>query len=289
MTQHTGSNTEPVCFRHSDRVSYVKCTRCDRPICPDCMISASVGFQCPECVGAAVKSAPSITSPFRGSSTEVPYVTYTLLALNVLVFLWQLSIGIDESASHWGMRPDVIATDNSYWLLITGTFLHGTIMHLVFNMMVLFFIGPTLERTINHWGFIAVYLLSALGGEVMSFVFSSFGDVSIGASGAIFGLMGALVIAGRRHGLNITQVAVLIGINMVFSFAQPGVDWKAHIGGLVTGALVAAILVYAPRGNRLVWQLAGLAAVFVLLAVITGIESAHLQDDLSHFHTIITL
>jgi membrane associated rhomboid family serine protease len=253
------------------------------------MIPASVGFQCPECVGAAAKSAPKITSPFRGTSTEVPYVTYALLAINVLVFLWQLSVGIDETASHWGMRPDVIATDNSYWLLITGAFLHGSIMHLVFNMMVLFFIGPTLERTINHWGFIAVYLLSALGGEVMSFVFSSFGDVSIGASGAIFGLMGALVVAGRRHGLNITQVGILIVINMAFSFAQPGVDWKAHVGGLITGALVAAILVYAPRRNRFAWQIAGLAAVLFVLAVIAGVESAHLQDYLTHFHTIITL
>lgn len=188
----------PVCFRHTDRVSYVKCTRCARPICPDCMISASVGFQCPECVHGAAASTPRIKTPIGAPATEKPTVTYALIGINVFAFLLMLVSGIDQTATQWGMFPPSIALDNEWWRLVTSAFLHGGWLHIAFNMYVLYALGPSLERVLGHSRYLVLYLMAALGGAVCSYAFSDVMTVSVGASGAIFGLMGALVVAGRK-------------------------------------------------------------------------------------------
>ena len=130
-------------------------------------------------------------------------------------------------------------------------------------MYVLFAFGPTLERILGRWRFIVLFLLSAVGGSVASYVFSDVRTLSVGASGAIFGLMAALVVAGRRLRYDITQVVVLIIINVAIGFFSAGTDWRAHLGGLATGAAVAAVFVLPERRNRLTVQILGITVIFV--------------------------
>jgi len=148
-------------------------------------------------------------------------------------------------------------------------------------MYVLFVLGPPLERILGHARFLLLYLVAALGGSVASYAFSDIRTVSVGASGAIFGLMGALIVAGRRLRTDIRQVAVLLGINVVIGFIAPGVDWRAHLGGLVVGAGMAAILVYTPqlfRGRRQLWQVSGTVVVLLMLAVVTVWRTGQIAD-----------
>lgn len=264
----------PTCYRHPDRTTYVRCARCDRPICPDCMTPAAVGFQCPECVSAGARSVPGVRTPFGGKAIDKPYVSYGIAGLCALIYVWQWAIGINPSAAEWGMQPAMIAAHDEYYRLITSAFLHGSILHILFNMYILIVLGPTLERVLGHARFLALYLLSALGGSVASYWFSPFNTVSVGASGAIFGLMGALVVAGRKLSYDISQVLALIAINVVIGFVVSGVDWRAHLGGLITGAGVAALMVYAPRHQRALLQWAGAAAVFAVLAALVLARSA---------------
>ncbi len=279
---------DPVCPQHPDRITYIRCGRCDRPICPECMIQAPVGFHCPECVGIAAKSQRRATTPVGAPLVTRPTVTYVLIGLNVLAFLGQLSLGIDQSAVQWGMWPARMAVDGAWWLLLTSAFLHGSFLHIAFNMYVLFALGPGLERLLGHVRFTTLYLLSAIGGSVASFWFSELNAVSVGASGAIFGLMGALVVAGRRMRYDITQVLVLLGINLVIGFIAPGVDWRAHLGGLVVGALVAAVFVLAPRAHRVAWQTLGVAGVLVILSILFVVRAMQLSEFLAPISTLIS-
>ena len=258
----------PVCPAHPDRVSYISCTRCGRPVCPDCMVQAPVGFQCRECVAAASGRVPQPTTVAGGRPIGRPTVTYALIGINVAAFLIQFALGVDEVAGSLGMWPVGIAVGNEWWRLLTSAFLHGSFLHIAFNMYVLFALGPTLERVLGHGRFLTLYLVAALGGAVASYAFSDIRTLSVGASGAIFGLMGALVIAGRRLRYDITQVLILLGINVVIGFLQPGVDWRAHLGGLVTGVAVAAVFVLPKRGHRVAVQVLGIAGVLIALALI---------------------
>jgi len=148
-------------------------------------------------------------------------------------------------------------------------------------MYVLFALGPVLERVLGHGRYLTLYLIAALGGGVASFWFSSVNAVSVGASGAIFGLMGALVVAGRRLRYDIRQVLILLAINLVIGFIAPGVDWRAHLGGLVTGAAVAAVFVLAPRAHRLTWQLLGIGAILGALILLFWLRAVELGEFLA--------
>lgn len=270
------------CYRHPDRLTGIRCTRCNRPICPECMVAAPVGFQCPECVAGAAARTRQATTPAGGAIISRPAVTYTLIGINVAIFLIGLS-GVAIDANDWSMWPYGIAVEGQWWLLLTYAFLHGGWLHIAFNMYVLFALGPTLERILGHGRYLTLYLLAALGGGVASYAFSGappWGG-TVGASGAIFGLMGALVVAGRRLRYDITQVLILLGINVVIGFVSPGVDWKAHLGGMITGAVVAAILVYAPRRHRTAIQVTGLLAVVFALAAIVAWRTAQINDLLA--------
>lgn len=281
MTEPAGAPAGPVCYRHPDRVTYIHCGHCDRPICAECMIPAPVGFQCPECVAAA---EPSRLRTVAGASVVgKPYLTYSLIGINVAIFLLQLSVGVDQSAANWGMWPVGIAANGDYWSLLSSAFLHGSILHIAFNMYVLFVMGPTLERVLGHARFAVLYLLAAFGGAVASYLFSDLNTVSVGASGAIFGLMGAFVVAGRRLRYDITQVLVLLAINLAFGFIQPNVDWRAHLGGLVVGALVAAIFVFAPRRNAVLVQSLACIVVVAVLVIATMVRTSQIQDLLAPF------
>jgi membrane associated rhomboid family serine protease len=245
------------------------------------MVPAPVGFQCPDCVAGAAASIPQVTTVAGGAPISKPAVTYTLIGINVAIFVLQFAVGVNAVAGDWGMWPVGIAVGGEWWRLVTAAFLHGSFLHVAFNMYVLFALGPTLERILGHGRYLTLYLLAALGGGVASYVFSDIRTVSVGASGAIFGLMGALVVAGRRLRYDITQVLILLGINVVIGFVSPGVDWRAHLGGLVTGAVVAAIMVFPEKRHRTAIQAGGLVAVVLVLAALTMWRTGQIQDLLA--------
>ncbi len=287
MTDSSASQV-PVCPAHPDRATYIRCTRCERPICPECMVPAPVGFQCRECVGSAAAQVPQPRTPVGAVIPARPTVTYALIGITVAVFLVQLMVGIDESSVQWGMWPARVAVNGAWWLLLTSAFLHGSFLHIAFNMYVLFALGPVLERVLGHGRYLVLYLVAALGGGVASFWFSSVNAVSVGASGAIFGLMGALVVAGRRLRYDIRQVLILLAINLVIGFIAPGVDWRAHLGGLVTGAAVAAVFVLAPRAHRVMWQVLGIAAILGTLVALFWVRVLELGDFLSPISQVLS-
>ncbi|MEI6230260.1 MAG: rhomboid family intramembrane serine protease [Actinomycetes bacterium] len=214
----------------------------------------------------------SVRQPRTTLGSRIPsnsFVTIGLIGACVVVFIWQFLTGINSSANQFGMFPAAIALNGEYYRLFTAMFLHGSLLHIGFNMYVLYMFGPQLESVLGHLRFGLLYLLAGLGGSIASFWFSDPNVVSVGASGAIFGLMGAYIVIMHRLGNDTRQVIGLIGINLVLGFVISGVDWRAHIGGLVTGALVAAIMAYAPARNRALWQVIGVMGVFVLLIALT--------------------
>lgn len=245
------------------------------------MIAAPVGFQCPECVAGAAAQTRQATTIAGGALIGRPMVTYTLIGINLAVFLVQFTVGINAVAGDYGMWPVGIAVGGEWWRLVTAAFLHGSFLHIAFNMYVLFALGPTLERILGHSHYLILYVLAAIGGGVASYVFSDMRTVSVGASGAIFGLMGALVVAGRRLRYDVTQVLVLLGINVVIGFIASGVDWRAHLGGLVTGALVAAIMVLPSPRHRMAVQVGGILALLGVMAVLVMWRTAQIQDVLA--------
>jgi membrane associated rhomboid family serine protease len=252
------------------------------------MVAAPVGFQCPDCVAGATAAQRHVTTVAGGTPINKPLVTYGLIGINVGIFVLQFAIGINAVAGDWGMWPVGVAVGGEWWRLITAAFLHGSFLHIAFNMYVLFALGPTLERILGHGRYLTLYVLSALGGGVASYVFSDVRTVSVGASGAIFGLMGALVVAGRRLRYDVTQVLVLLGINVAIGFFSAGVDWRAHLGGLVTGAVVAAIMVYPGRRHRATVQAVGLTSVVVVLVGLTLWRTAQINELLAPLGVIST-
>ncbi|MBU6147083.1 MAG: rhomboid family intramembrane serine protease [Actinomycetales bacterium] len=237
------------------------------------MVTAPVGFQCRSCVAEHQRATRRTRTLLAGPTTSRPTVTYTLIGICVAAFLWQLAAGVNNVAYGWGMAGWAIAS-GEWWRLLTSAFLHGSVLHLAFNMYILFVLGRDLERLLGHARYLALYLLSALGGAVASYWLSNPAGVSVGASGAVFGLLGATVIAGRYLRADVTQALILIGLNVVIGFIIPGIDWRAHLGGLVTGALVAFILTRtarrAPPARDTVAgsALAALAVVLVLAALL---------------------
>ena len=250
------------------------------------MIAAPVGFRCPDCVRAEQPVQPVTVA--GATAILKPYVTYTLIVINVIVFAIQYTAGINAVAAEFGMWPVGIAAGGEWYRLLSSAFLHGSFLHIAFNMYVLFALGPTLERILGHGRFIALYVAAALGGAVASYYFSDIRTVSVGASGAIFGLMGALVVAGRRLRYDVTQVLILLGINVVIGFIAPGIDWRAHLGGLVVGAAVAAILVHAPKRRRTLIQVAGVGGVFLVLIALAMMRTAQIQELLAPLGVITT-
>lgn len=258
----------PSCYRHPGRQTYVRCTRCGRFICPDCMRSAAVGHQCPECVDEGNRSVRRPRTPFGGHTpnSSTPVLTYVLIAVNVLVAILQTASG--DLESRFVMWSPAVA-DGQWYRLVTSAFMHYGIMHLLFNMWALYVVGPPLETWLGRLRFGALYGLSALGGSVVVYLLSPVNAATAGASGAVFGLFGALFVVSRRLNLDIRGIAAIILLNLVFTFVYPlisgqAVSWQAHVGGLVTGAALAAVYAYAPRNGRTAVQAAATAAVIAL-------------------------
>lgn len=272
-----------VCPRHPDREAYVRCQRCGRPACPECQRPAAVGIQCVDCVRDAARTTPSAHTVFGGRATDgTPVVTYTIIAVCVVVYLAQRASS--TVTANYAFAPYVGWTEP--WRFITAAFLHSptTIFHILLNMFALWSLGQYLEPMLGRARFAALYLISGIGGQVAVTLLAAaptlenlrseglggawFGPV-VGASGAIFGLFGALLVLNRHLGRSSTAMYATIAINAAFGFLYPGISWQAHLGGLVTGLICAgAIVVFRRQGIRhLVW--AAFGAVLVLLVVVT--------------------
>ena len=256
----------PTCYRHPGRETYVRCTRCQRYICPDCMRDAAVGHQCVECVREGARTVRRPRTHFGGRQrSNTPVVTYVLIAVNVLMFILQTaSVDMERQLTLWS--PAV--ADGDLYRLVTSAFLHFGVTHLLFNMWALYVVGPPLERSLGRLRFGALYALSALGGSVLVYLLSPLNAATAGASGAVFGLFAATFVVGRRLNLDVRWVVALIAINLVITFAIPGISWQGHIGGLVTGALIALAYVYAPRERRNLIQAGVTVAAVALFAAL---------------------
>lgn len=273
-----GSTEPATCYRHPAREAYVRCVRCERRICPDCMIPASVGFQCPECVKEGNKDVRVARTLFGGKvSTDPGWVSKVLIGVNVVMYGLQLGVGRSFEHHLWligGPAFDPLVNevvgvaDGEYYRLLTAAFLHGGVVHLLVNMYALYMFGPLLEGALGRLRFTVLYLVSALGGSAASYAFGNPGSPSLGASGAVFGLLGAFLVVNRRLGRDSSAIMVLLAINLAIGFLVPNIDWRAHLGGLVTGSLVAAAIAYAPPRHRVPVQAGGTVATLVVVVAV---------------------
>ncbi|WP_046469174.1 rhomboid family intramembrane serine protease [Allosalinactinospora lopnorensis] len=242
-----GAREVPTCYRHPKREAYVRCTRCEKHICPDCMREAAVGHQCVECVADGQRGIRQARTVFGGKVTTAPYVTYVLLVLMGLGFVVQMAD--PQVTGAFGMAGAPVAM-GEWYRMITAAFLHGGIGHLLLNGFVLFVFGRQLEAALGHGRYLSLWLLSALGGSVLTLLASPLGQLSVGASGAIFGLVGAILVMSRRLRLDTRFLLVLVAVNLVFTFLVPQISWTAHIGGLVSGLLLGAVYSYLPTAQN---------------------------------------
>jgi membrane associated rhomboid family serine protease len=288
-----GQETPPTCYRHPGRETWVSCVRCGRHACPDCLRSAAVGQQCVDCVHEGSRTTRRPTTVFGGRPARTAVVTWTLIAVNVLLFLIELarpSIANDWELlgyARFGPGGPLQGIASGQWYrLITSAFLPPAgglgFLDILFNMWALFAVGPALEQLLGRGRFITVYLLSALGGAVLFFLIAPNTEAALGASGAIYGLFGAWFVVSRRLQIDTRGILVLIGINLAFSFSFRGaIAWQDHVGGLIVGVLITAAFAYAPRKNRLVIQSAAAVAIFVILVAIVVLRSNHLTAEFS--------
>jgi membrane associated rhomboid family serine protease len=283
----------PVCYRHQDRETWIRCQRCDRPICPDCMKSAAVGFQCPNCVKEGARATRSARLPYGGMRVANPtLVTSVLIGLNIAVWLAITADGGNGSAiasklaivPNWTARVlhgdsnaqlvDGVA-HGAWWQVLTSTFTHVEAFHIVLNMVALYMFGPPLEQILGRLRFVVLYLVAGITGSAAVMLFSNEHGMTVGASGAIFGLLGAMGVVAFKTGGDVRGLTTLLAINLVITFTVPMISWQGHVGGLVGGALVAAGFVYAPRKGRNVVQftVAGL-----VLAAALGLTTIRAHD-----------
>ncbi|NIL76179.1 rhomboid family intramembrane serine protease [Rhodococcus sp. B10] len=269
------------CVRHPDRPTGLACSRCGRPACPECLRPAAVGQHCVDCIQAANRSAaPVRTVVGAPASSRYGLVTYIIMGLNVLAF----AVTAAQSGSlmentrgsalfqEWALYAPLVATGDVQRVIGSG-FLHYGPIHLLVNMFALYIIGRDLEAILGKARYVAVYVVSLLGGSASVLVLESPGAVTVGASGAIFGLLGAQAVVLLRLKRSPTPVLVIIGLNIVISISIPGISLWGHMGGLVAGAAATAAVVFLPsrtRSPKVAW--AGVAAVAVVALAIIAVR-----------------
>ena len=206
--------------------------------------------------------------------TTTPFVTYGLIALNVLAFIAQTaSSSLERELVLW---TPAVAVDGDLYRLITSAFLHYGITHLLFNMWALYVVGPPLEVWLGRVRFGGLYVLSALGGSVLVYLLSPLDSATAGASGAVFGLFAATFVVAKKVNVDIRWVVLMIGINLVITFTVPSISWQGHLGGLVTGGLVALAYAYAPRAHRTMVQAAATVGLIVLFTALVWWRTSEL-------------
>lgn len=266
-----------VCYRHPSRQTRVSCSSCGRPICPDCMTPTSVGMRCPECSRERTKvktarSLPSIPSRLT--------LTNALIAINVIAFLAEIATGgtlgstqhstLYQNGALAGYlivhTPGYTGQTHEYWRLLSYGFLHESLLHILFNMVFLYIMGPLLEPAIGRLNYAAVYFASLLAGSFGALLFEPDAP-TVGASGALFGVLGALIVVARKRGISIWQsgLGITLAINIVFALTYSGISIGAHLGGLVAGLISGALIVELSERRRLRGvALAGCALLAVL-------------------------
>ncbi|MFJ6651756.1 rhomboid family intramembrane serine protease [Microbacterium sp. NPDC091313] len=289
-------NRDNFCYRHPDRQSFVLCQRCLRTICPECQTQAAVGVICPECLKeqqatrtpAQRKAERRWSRPAAAVSIASgrPIVTLTLIAVTVLVFVVTLIPGVGDYVTSAlafyapALYPQITGAFQP-WRIVTVTLVHSGFWHVGLNMLALWFMGRSLEPLLGRWRFLALYLISAVGGSLVAALLAPNVYV-VGASGAIFGLFGALLVIGRHIGANIRVIAILIAINFALPFVLAlvsaigtgsfagalqsiQVSWQSHLGGLIAGALVGLIYARTRRQSQRGLQVGLLVGLTVVL------------------------
>jgi membrane associated rhomboid family serine protease len=256
------------CYRHPDRETGVSCSSCGRPICPDCMTPTPVGMRCPECS----KDRTQVRT-LRSTATE-PIVTYVLIAINVVVFLAEGRFGVGSSSGGTaifdkGALYGPAIANGDWWRIATSGFLHAGLLHIGFNMYLLYLLGQMLETSIGSLRFALIYVVALFGGSLGALIVSP-DAVTVGASGAVFGLMGAAAVELQARGINPFETGIggLILFNLAFSFLFSGISIGGHIGGLIAGAAVGFLFLQADK-RRLPAQ-AALAGAVVLAVAVAG-------------------
>jgi len=277
MSEPSPYQAEPVCPRHPDRVSYVRCQRCGRPTCPECQQPAAVGIQCVDCVREGQKTMRMPRTQFGAPVTAGgrPVVTQAIIGICVGVWVAQMfSPAFSRALEFW---PP--ASRSEPWRFLTSAFEHspGQVLHIMFNMYALWVLGQYLEPLLGRLRFAILYVVSAIGGSVGYLWLTSpqLDQVSgiyywtpvVGASGAVFGLFGALLVLNRKLGRSSGPIIGVLAINAVLGFVLPGIAWQAHLGGLLTGVALAGVIAATAPQSRRRFQLPALAAVLVLLAL----------------------
>jgi membrane associated rhomboid family serine protease len=265
------------CYRHPDRETGVSCSSCGRPICPECMTPTPVGMRCPEC-------ASQRTRVHRGTGTPSGFAaapaTFVLIALNVAAFLVEIVGGsggltiptTNPIVDDFGLRGLNVA-DGEWYRLLTGGFLHGSLIHIGFNMFALYLLGRVLEPGVGTPRFVAIYFASLLAGSFGALALTDPVDVTVGASGAIFGIFAATFVIARGRGLNdiATELGFLMGINLLLTFTIPNISVGGHLGGLAGGLLAGLVVVAGDRGrlgpNRQRVELAAIGALAAIAVV----------------------
>jgi membrane associated rhomboid family serine protease len=265
------------CYRHPDRETGVSCSSCGRPICPDCMTPTPVGMRCPECASQKTKVVQGVGKPEGFAQTPA---TYVLIAINVVVYLIQIATGtgglftdrLTEFMLDFGLFGPFIA-EGEWYRLITSGFLHASIIHIGFNMFLLLILGRLLEPALGTPRFLAIYFASLLAGSFGALVVEP-EALTIGASGAVFGLAAAVFVIARGRGMNAiaSEIGFLIVFNLVLGFVVPRISVGGHVGGLIGGALCALVIVAGERGklgpSRLPLEL--LAMLAIAIAAVVG-------------------
>lgn len=268
------SHGVPVCPRHPDRVSYVRCQRCERPVCAECQRPAAVGVHCVDCVREAARTAPVRRTVFGAPVRQGrPVVTLTLIGLCLASYVLQWVLGWSWTGL-LAFQPAAALVQP--WRFVTAAFVHSTqgylaVTHIGFNMYVLWILGRELEAALGRWRIAALFLVSVVGGHVAVMLLAGPDDwwrVVLGASGGVFGLFGALVVVLRRLGRSPRGVIAAIAINAVIGFVVPNISWQAHLGGLVVGAALGAAYAFAPRDRRTLVSVSATVLVLVVLAAL---------------------
>ncbi|MER5958432.1 rhomboid family intramembrane serine protease [Streptomyces sp. NPDC001893] len=279
----------PRCYRHPDHETGIRCTRCDKPICPDCMVSASVGFQCPDCVrgGSGTGQGPAASRPKTitgGTIAADPHlVTKILIGINVAVFIavhvWDRLLSDFVLIGAWPPAPyvpDQGVAGGEWYRLVTSMFTHQEVWHIAFNMLGLWWLGGPLEAALGRARYIALYMVSGLAGSALTYALAGPSEQSLGASGAVFGLLGATAVLVRRLNYDMRPVIGLLALNLLFTFTWGNIAWQAHVGGLVAGVVVGYAMVHAPRERRSLVQYGTCALVLAVVVVTVLVRTSQL-------------
>ena len=211
-----------------------------------------------------------------------PVVSMVLIGINVVAFVVTALLArsaMDLSTSELYLRGGLIPVEvasGEYWRLLTSAFLHGSLIHIATNMISLYILGIPLERILGRGRFLLIYLLSLLGSSVSVMVFGAPVSLNIGASGAIYGLMGALLVTFKRLRYDLRQLLIILALNVYITFQFPGISWQGHLGGLVVGAIVGAAMVYPPQPSRRNWQWGTAIGVVVVLIGVLVVRDTQL-------------